>query len=87
MNFTDPQRLDLEAHWRIMLKAAQERFSEAAAKHREAVEERRHGLARAPGGAFAVTQAAKAKAAARREYNRVLHVYTELFAYAKEPSE
>jgi len=87
MGPTDERRRRLEAHWRSVLQGAQQRYYEATTKYRETVEERVQILAPTPDGAFAVRQAAIAEVAARREYARVLHIFTDLVVSGKEPKE
>jgi hypothetical protein len=80
-------RLALEATWRARVQVAQQRYYEACAKHQEVVEERRQRLTCTPDGALAVRKAAKAEVAARREYMRVLHIFTQFVVHGQEPKQ
>ena len=86
-HFRPLTRLGVESQWRARVQAAQQRYYEAAANYQQTVEERVRRLAPTQDGAFAVRQAARAEAAARREYLRVLQVFNELFQHGKEPKE
>jgi transketolase len=85
MGFTDPLRLELEAQWRSRLQVAQQQYYQASAKYRQVVEEHIQRLTPTPDGAFAVSQAAKAEVAARREYMRVLEIFSPLVVHGKMP--
>lgn len=67
--------LELEGLWRSSVSAAQGRYSDGVAKHRQALKEQRQSLR--PDRTYAVRNAARAESAARREYIRSLESFKE----------
>ena len=69
----------------ILLLAVNRRV--VGSKYQEVVEDRVQRMAPTSDGALAVRQAAIADVAARREYMRVLHIFTQLAVHGKMPKE
>jgi hypothetical protein len=67
--------LELEGLWRCNVSAAQGHYSDAVAKHRQALEERQRSPR--PARPNAVSKASRAESAARREYIRILESFKE----------
>ena len=65
--------LELEGLWRSSVGAAQGRYSDAVAKHRQALQQSLY-----PDRPYAVRNAARAESAARCEYIRILESFKEL---------
>ena len=66
---------------------AQLRFHEGSVKYQQTAEERVQCVAPTADGALAATEAAKAQAAARREYMRLLQIFSELVVHGRVPEE
>ena len=84
----DPQRairLEMEDLWRKRVRAAQQRYCAAAAKHHEALEQWQQSLVPGADGIHSVSQAANREAIARLEYMRLLRIFTALVVEGRVP--
>jgi hypothetical protein len=78
---------DVEEHWRSCLADAKASYEAAVARFRVASEDFRSRHTPSPDGGFNVHLAIAAESRARKEYMRVLRVFTDLVVYGKVPDE
>lgn len=78
---------DVEELWRGRLAAAKSGYETAVARFRTASEDFRSHHTPSPDGGFSVHLAIAAESSARKEYMRVLRLFTELVLYGKIPDE
>lgn len=80
-------RAELAELWKGRLQTAEDRYILAAAQFQKAIKEQRDGLAPAPDGVFALRKARSRESSTRREYMRVLRIFTDLTVAGKLPEE
>jgi hypothetical protein len=78
---------DVEELWRGRLAAAKAGYETAVARFRTASEDFRSNHTPSPDGGFSVHLAIAAESSARKEYMRVLRMFTDLVLYGKIPDE
>jgi len=76
---------DVEELWRGRLAAAKAHYETAVARFRTASEDFRTHQAPSPDGGFGVHVAIAAESSARKEYMRVLRLFTDLVLYGRIP--
>jgi hypothetical protein len=79
--------VELSQLWHGRLQIAEDRYILAAAQFQKAIKEQRDGMAPAPDGTLALRKARARESATRREYMRVLRVFTDLTVSGKIPEE
>ena len=87
-----PSRRELQAAWQQRLKRARSLYAEKVAIRKEMLAERRGrvwpiNLEPDPDGRFALHLALQEESAARREYIRVLRIFTKLILHGTPPEE
>jgi len=78
---------DVEELWRSRLAAAKAGYETAVAQFRTASEDFRSNHTPSPDGGFSVHLAIAAESSARKEYMRVLRLFTDLVLYGKIPDD
>jgi hypothetical protein len=78
---------DVEELWRGRLAAAKASYESAVTRFRTASEDFRSRHTPSPDGGFNVHLAIAAESSARKEYMRVLRLFTDLVLYGKIPEE
>lgn len=78
---------DVEVLWRGRLAGAKASYETAVARFRTASEDFRSNHTPSPDGGFSVHLAIAAESSARKEYMRVLRLFTDLVLYGKIPNE
>lgn len=81
---SNPQDVEL---WRGRLAAAKAGYETAVERFRTASEDFRSNHTPSPDGGFSVHLAIAAESSARKEYMRVLRLFTDLVLYGKIPEE
>ena len=83
-----PQSRDeLDDAWRARLEQALFQHRVASEAFQKALEEQDRGLTLAPNGSYAVILARQRELEARKEYRRVLRLFTDLVMHDKIPEE
>ena len=80
-------RQEVEEFWRRRLAEEKARYEVAVTRFQTASEDFRTQHATPPDGGFGVHLAITAESSARREYMRVLRLYTDLLLHGKIPDE
>jgi hypothetical protein len=80
-------RKDLEELWRGRLADAKASYEIAVTQFRTASEDFRAHCTPSPDGGLSVHLAIVAESRARKEYMRVLRVFTDLLVYGKAPGD
>jgi hypothetical protein len=78
-------RKDTEEQWRVRLADARGAYESAVAQFRSASEDFRSRTLPTPDGGLGVHLAIAAETNARKEYMRVLRVFTDLVLYGTHP--
>jgi hypothetical protein len=78
---------NVEEHWSRRLADAKASYEIAVSRFRTASEDFRSRHTPSPDGGFNVHLAIAAESSARKEYMRVLRVFTDLVVYGKIPDE
>ncbi|MBZ5622870.1 MAG: hypothetical protein LAQ69_29665 [Acidobacteriia bacterium] len=78
---------DVEELWRDRLSEAKARYEIAVARFRTAAEDVRTRHTPGPDGSFSVHLAIAEESSARKEYMRVLRVFTDLLLNGRIPDE
>jgi hypothetical protein len=81
------RKQDVEEIWRRRLSEAKGRYEVAVARFQTASEEFRNHHTTPPDGGFGVHLAIAAESSARKEYMRVLRLYTDLLLHGKVPED
>jgi len=77
----------LEDRWQSRLKDARVQYDLAAARFKTAGTEFTNRTLPTPDGGLNLVSAIRAETVARREYMRVLRIFTDLVAHGKRPEE
>lgn len=80
-------RQEIEELWRRRLAEEKARYEVAVARFQTASEDFRNHHTTPPDGGFGVHLAITAESNARKEYMRVLRLYTDLLLYGKIPED
>jgi hypothetical protein len=79
------QYLEIEEHWRNRLTSAEERLAKAVAESKRVLADFQEGSMVPPDGSLAVRNARLEESSSRKEYMRVLRIFTDLTLYGKVP--
>lgn len=85
--FRSPSRIEVEDRWRTRLAEAKRNHDRAVVQFRLAAEEYRTREIPASDGNLSLHQAISAESSARREYIRILRVFTDLVVQGRIPKD
>jgi len=85
--FRSASRIEIEDRWRTRLAEAKRNHDQAVAHFRRAAEEYRVKEIPASDGSLGLHQAISGESRARREYIRVLRLFTDLVVHGKIPQD
>jgi hypothetical protein len=82
-----PSRIEIEDRWRTRLADAKRNHDQAVTRFRRAAEVYRAQEIPASDGTLGLHQAISAESSARKEYIRVLRLFTDLIVHGRIPSD
>lgn len=85
--FRSPSRIEIEDRWRIRLADAKSKHDQAVSLFRRASEEYRAKEIPASDGSLSLHQAIAAESSARKEYIRILRLFTDLVVQGRIPKD
>ena len=86
-NSRSPSRIEIEDRWRTRLAEAKRNHDQAVTRFRQAAEVYRAQEIPASDGSLGLHQAISAESGARREYIRILRLFTDLVVHGRFPAD